>query len=203
MKLPRMDTDRSEFIRAASSGFGRGRFFFASCSQHYPECACFTRSAIAKLGTMTCDSAAPAVLEAYLLGCVDFESLLNLQRRLVYEIGGERSRGVLILCEFPHLISVGREGSNAHIHYEPDELWARGWPVRWVNRGGGCLLHGPGQLAVIPVMALDRLKLDLPGYLKALHEVLLTACREADAQAVVRPDQSGIFAKDRLLAHVG
>ncbi|MFL5328077.1 MAG: lipoyl(octanoyl) transferase LipB [Gemmataceae bacterium] len=147
--------------------------------------------------------AAPAVLEAYLLGRVEFDDLLALQRRLVYEIGGQRSRGVLILCELPYLITVGRSGSSAHIQYEPSELATRGWPVRWINRGGGCLLHGPGQLAVIPVVALDQFGMDLPGFLAALHDVLLVAVREADAAATARPDESGIWVRDRLLAHVG
>lgn len=143
------------------------------------------------------------VLEAYLLGCVDFDALLALQRRLVYEIGGDRSRGVLILCELPHLITVGREGSSAHVLYEPRELAVRNWPVRWVNRGGGALLHGPGQLVVAPVLALDHLRLDLAGYLGALHEIVAGACREADAPAETLPDRSGVWARGRLLAHVG
>ena len=26
--------------------------------------------------------------------------------------------------------------------------------VRWVNRGGGCLMHSPGQLAIYPIVPL-------------------------------------------------
>src|SRR3954469_12857549 len=114
---------------------------------------------------MTPEPAIPEALEAYLLGCVEFEPLLGLQRRLVYEVSGERSRGVLILCELPHQVSVGRDGSRAHILYEPHELWSRGWPVRWVNRGGGCVLHAPGQLQIVHVVALDAIGMDVPAYL--------------------------------------
>ncbi len=144
-----------------------------------------------------------AVLEAYLLGTVAFDDLLALQRRLVYEISGQRSRGILILCELSHQFSVGRAGSSANILYEPSELLARGWPVRWVNRGGGCLLHGPGQLVVIPIIALDELGLDLPRYLESLHQVLLTTCQEADTPATLHSDHCGVWSSDRLLAHVG
>src|SRR5437588_11512158 len=90
-------------------------------------------------------------LQVYLLGTVDFEDMLQCQRRLVYEVSGDRSRAALLLCEHPPLISVGREGSREHIRFEPKDLAAREWPVRWVNRGGGCLLHLPGQLAVYPI----------------------------------------------------
>lgn len=142
-------------------------------------------------------------LEAYLLGCVGFESLLALQRRLVYEVGGERSRGVLILCEVPPLITVGRAGSRAHILFEPHELWARAWPTHWINRGGGCLLHLPGQLQIINVMALDHHKVDVATYLDRMHEVLRDICRECDAAAMRRPDRPGIWVGERQLAHIG
>src|SRR3954454_12447761 len=86
-------------------------------------------------------------LEVYLLGLVDFEEVQQLQRRLVYDLG-ERGGGSLLLCEHPPTISVGRSGSRAHIVPDDEELRAMGIKVHWVNRGGGCILHLPGQLAV-------------------------------------------------------
>ena len=156
---------------------------------------------------MLAASAAPGpadpALQVYLLGTVDFEAMLRLQRRLVYEVAGDRSRGVLALCEHPPLVSVGREGSRAHIGFEPADLATRGWPVRWVNRGGGCLLHLPGQLAVYPILALDRLGLDLPGYLDRLHAALVDVLTGVDVPAATRPGRAGVFVRDRLIAHVG
>src|SRR5438128_168122 len=94
-------------------------------------------------------------LQVYLLGVVEFESALAFQRRLVYQISGERTQAAMLMCEHPPLISVGREGSWAHMAGDPGE--PRRLPVRWVNRGGGCFLHVPGQLAIYPIMPLDRL----------------------------------------------
>src|SRR3954453_10405236 len=76
------------------------------------------------------DGPPATVLEVYLLGTVHFEEMLRVQRRLVYDVAGDRARGVLILCEHPAGISVGREGSRAHIRCGPAELAARQWPVR-------------------------------------------------------------------------
>ncbi|HEX4591363.1 MAG TPA: lipoyl(octanoyl) transferase LipB [Gemmataceae bacterium] len=142
-------------------------------------------------------------LQVYLLGTVDFEDMLQAQRRIVYEVSGDRSRAALILCEHPPLISVGREGSREHIRIDPKDLSAREWPVRWVNRGGGCLLHLPGQLAVYPILPLDHLGLDLHGYLDRLHSVLLDVFSNMEVPAGVRPGQAGVWVHDRLLAHVG
>jgi lipoyl(octanoyl) transferase len=142
-------------------------------------------------------------LEAYLLGSVGFDELQALQRRLVYDVTGERRRGILILAEVPPLITIGRDGSRAHVLYEPDELWTRGWPIRWVNRGGGALLHVPGQLQITGVFALDRMNLNLPSYLSILHSILANVAIACDAKPQVRHDRPGVWVKDRLLAHVG
>ena len=102
----------------------------------------------------------PPPLEVYLLGLVDFEDVQQLQRRLVYDLG-ERGGAALVLCEHPPTISVGRSGSRAHILPDDDELRALGIRVHWVNRGGGCVLHLPGQLAAYLALPLEPLGLDL------------------------------------------
>jgi lipoyl(octanoyl) transferase len=144
-----------------------------------------------------------AVLQAYLLGSVEFEAALAFQRRLVYTVAGDRSGAFLVLCEHPPLITVGRQGSRTHILCEPEELTARRWGVRWVNRGGGCLMHAPGQLAVYPVLALDRLGLGLQGYLDRLHEVVLAVLDDFGVRGQTRPGHPGVWVGARLIAGFG
>jgi lipoyl(octanoyl) transferase len=148
-------------------------------------------------------AAAHPVLQVYLLGLLEFEAALAFQRRLVFEIGGNRSAAALILCEHPPLITVGREGSRGHILYDPDELRARRWPVRWVNRGGGCLLHLPGQLAIYPILALDRQGLGVQDYLDRLHAVLTALLDDFNIRGESRLAQPGIWAAGRPIASVG
>jgi lipoyl(octanoyl) transferase len=143
------------------------------------------------------------VLQVYLLGSVDFEAALTLQRQLIYHVAGDRTRAALVLCEHPPLITVGRHGSRAHILCEPEELRARRWQVRWVNRGGGCLLHLPGQLAVYPILPLDRLGLGLQEYLDRLHQVLAALVADFDVGGVTRPGQAGVWVGARPVAGVG
>src|SRR5947209_1811229 len=110
-----------------------------------------------ELPTLPVSSAGAAALQVYLLGEVEFEAALALQRRLVYELGGDRTGGALVLCEHPPLLTIGRQGSWGHVLCSAEERAARRWPVRWVNRGSGCLLHVPGQLALYAVLPLDQL----------------------------------------------
>ena len=118
---------------------------------------------------MTPTSAVPP-LETYLLGLVDFEDAQRLQRRLVYDLG-ERPGGALILCEHPPTISVGRSGSRMHIVPDDEALRSLGIRVHWVNRGGGCLLHLPGQLVVYFAFSGATLPKLFPSWPSAITDV--------------------------------
>ena len=146
---------------------------------------------------------AGAALQAYLLGSLSYDTVLALQRRLVYKVTGDRDQGFVVLCEHPPLITVGRQGSRAHILFEPDDLRSRQWPVRWVNRGGGCVLHLPGQLAIYAVLALDRLGLDLPAYLTKLQSALVDLLGDFDVRGEIRPNAAGVAVGGRPIAQVG
>ncbi len=142
-------------------------------------------------------------LRAYLLGEVEFDRALTLQRSLVYQVSGDRDAPALVLCEHPPLITVGRQGSPADIRGDRFELASRGWPLRWVNRGGGCLLHLPGQLAIYPIVALDHQGLGLQAYLDRLHRVLIAVLDDFSVQACTRSGRSGVWVGQRMVAGVG
>jgi lipoyl(octanoyl) transferase len=149
------------------------------------------------------DWAKEPVLRAYLLGSVDFEAFLHFQRRLHFEVTGDRERAALVLCEHPPLITVGRQGSRSHIRLEADELRHRHWPIRWVGRGGGCILHVPGQLAVYPILALDRLGCGIAEYLWKLGAAIRDLLSEFSIRRPIRVTEAGVWVGDRLLAAFG
>ncbi len=151
----------------------------------------------------TPEAARGTALQAYLLGTVEYGAALALQRQLVYHVTGDRDQAALVLCEHPPVITVGREGSRAHILYEPEELRALRWPVRWVNRGGGCLLHLPGQMAIYPILPLDRLGLGLRDYLDRLAAVLIDVLADFSVHATAGPDGSSVYVGPRPVAHLG
>lgn len=144
----------------------------------------------------------PPILEVYLLGLVDFEDAQRLQRRLVYDLG-EHGGASLVLCEHPPTISVGRSGSRIHIVPDDEELRSLGVAVHWVNRGGGCVLHLPGQLCVYLAVSLERLGLGLMGYLDRLDHVVLGVLDEFELKGSTRPDRSGVFLGQSRVASIG
>lgn len=149
----------------------------------------------------TTDSSARA-LEAYLLGPTGFDAALALQRALVYDVAGDRRRTCLVVCEHSPLVTVGREGSRADLCFDigPHD---GALPVRWVNRGGGCVLHLPGQLALYSVVPLDRDGLTLPGYLARLGRVVLDVLDDFGILARFSPERSAVFVGPRPVACLG
>lgn len=148
-------------------------------------------------------AAADRALQAYLLGSVEFEDALVWQRRLAYQIAGTPEQAALLLCEHPPLITVGRHGSRAHILCDAADLRARRWPVRWVNRGGGCVLHLPGQLAIYPVLSLAQFGLGLEHYLDLLRSVLVAALADFTVAGEMRHGASCVSVGDRPVAAGG
>ena len=145
----------------------------------------------------------PAV-DVFLLGTVDFGACLLLQQRLVYESSGRRDGKIfLLVCEHPPEITVGRQGSWRHIHFSPRELISRQVDVRWLARGGGCVAHGQGQLAVYPIVPLEPLGLSVGGYLQRLQTGLEAVCVELGVTPLPRPGRHGVWGRSGQLAVCG
>jgi len=142
-------------------------------------------------------------LSAYLLGAVEFHALSALQQRLVYDVSGDRDTAAIVVCDHPTGITVGREGSYTHIRPNPDTLAARGWPVRWVARGGGVMLHVPGQVACYPVFPLDTLNLTPGRFVNELQLVAVDLLRAFGVECTPDPDHPGIRANGRRIVHIG
>jgi lipoyl(octanoyl) transferase len=141
-------------------------------------------------------------LEVYLLGAVDFAEMQLLQRRLVFE-HGEQDGATLVLCEHPPTLSVGRAGSRAHIVPDEVELTGRGIRTYWVNRGGGCILHLPGQLAGYLVAPIGGAPATAMDHVRRLQEVLLGVLDEFDLPGEVHHDPPGIFLGRARVATIG
>lgn len=149
------------------------------------------------------DPAPARALSVYLLGTIGFDALQALQRRLAFDVSGDRDTAALVVCEHPTGITIGRAGSAAHVRPNPRQLAARGWPVNWVARGGGALLHLPGQVACYPVLPLDALGLSPGRYVRELVGVAVELGRAFGADAAPDFERPGARARGRRFAAVG
>lgn len=143
-------------------------------------------------------------LEAHLLGCIEYDDCLALQQRLVYEQGGSNDgQIVLLICEHPNLITIGRHGSWDHVRCDRSELVSRQLPVRWINRGGGCILHTAGQVAVYPIVPLEWHGFTLGEYLQRLRHGIGQTLAELSVPTDESPMGAGLTTRNGQVAYLG
>jgi lipoate-protein ligase B len=102
--------------------------------------------------------------------------------------------GVVLLCEHPPVITLGRSASTAHI------LAAGDVPVERIERGGEVTYHGPGQLMVYPVVRLRS----VVGFLERVAAAIAETCAALGAPgAAWRRDPAGVWLDGKKLAACG
>ena len=145
----------------------------------------------------------PAML-VHFLGRIEFARCLDLQHRLVRQ-SEDRSDGQIsvLLCEHPGIITIGRNGTPAQVPMRAGVLRSRQIELRWVKRGGGCLLHAPGQLAVYPIVPLRWHGLSVGEYLDRLQGAVLRTLDELGISGSTRPEQQGIWGRTGQLVAFG
>jgi lipoyl(octanoyl) transferase len=139
---------------------------------------------------MTRMSARPAAKKRHFaahvhnLGCTPHADCEALVHRLSYDaLSRGDGRIVLLLAEHPPLVTIGRGGLRGDIKLAGSELAVRGLAVRYVARGGGAVLHGPGQLAIYPIVPLAWHRWSVGEFLRRLQGAL----RETLASLQIEP----------------
>jgi lipoyl(octanoyl) transferase len=144
------------------------------------------------------------VAQFHLLGPIDFAVALALQHRLVFEaVENPAPQITVLLCEHPGVVTIGRGGSRAQIRMSQRDLNRRRLPVRWVGRGGGCVLHSPGQLAVYPIVPLTPLRWSLGHYTRKLQRGLLHTLGELGIRGETKSGYLGIWGRTGQLVAFG
>lgn len=143
-------------------------------------------------------------LEAHLLGLIEFEQALALARRLVFDAGGSNERQIrLLVCEHPAVLTIGRQGSRSHFRVHERELESRQIAVRWVNRGGGCLVHSPGQLAVYPIVPLESFGWSVGEYMTRFQAAWQALLAELGIPAQPHANRFGLWGRTGQLVAFG
>ena len=106
-----------------------------------------------------------------MLGRLSMTEMQALQRRLIYDVSGETRTAAMIVCEHSEGVTIGRDGSIASIRH-------CNTPIEYVARGGGTIIHAPGQVACYPILPLTALGLTPHAYLQQLRCIIETIMAE-------------------------
>lgn len=86
---------------------------------------------------------------------------------------GEAYENRIIMCEHPHVYTLGRSGKENNMLLNDDQLKAIQATLFHIDRGGDITYHGPGQITGYPVFDLDTWKLGLKQYIDRLEETII------------------------------
>jgi lipoate-protein ligase B len=133
------------------------------------------------------------------LGQVEYGAAHARQLRLVEARQRDEVPDLLVLCEHPPVITVGRR-----LRAQANILLPR-FPIHEVERGGDATYHGPGQLVGYPILKLEGAERDLHRYLRDLEEGLILLCGRLGVPAGRREGWTGVWTADqeRKVASIG
>ncbi|HXP79691.1 MAG TPA: lipoyl(octanoyl) transferase LipB [Verrucomicrobiae bacterium] len=112
------------------------------------------------------------------LGLVEYGAAWELQRRVAAARKAGAIPDVLLQCEHPHAITLGRSGNISNLRAPNEMLRRMGISFFETNRGGDITYHGPGQLVGYPILNLAEIRRDVAWYVRSLEEAIIRATAE-------------------------
>jgi len=127
------------------------------------------------------------------IGIYSWDAAFALQQRLVAARKVGAIDDVFLLCEHPHVITLGRNASQENLLASERVLRQKGVELRETNRGGDITYHGPGQIVGYPILNLDLIRRDVHWYVRTLEEVMIRASADFGITAYRIPGKTGVW----------
>ena len=141
------------------------------------------------------------------LGLISYTDACALQQRLVAARKVDAIEDVLLFCEHPHVITLGRNANRANLLVSENVLRQKNVELHSTNRGGDITYHGPGQIVGYPILHLDKVKRDVGWYVRTLEEAMIRASADFGVTAYRVPGKTGIWVEavptEEKLAAIG
>jgi lipoyl(octanoyl) transferase len=127
------------------------------------------------------------------LGLVEYGAAWELQRRVAAARKAGAVPDILLLCEHPHVITLGRSGKISNLRAPNEMLRRMGVSFFETNRGGDITYHGPGQLVGYPILNLAEIRRDVGWYVRSLEEAMIRATAEFGVVSRRVPGRTGVW----------
>jgi lipoyl(octanoyl) transferase len=127
------------------------------------------------------------------LGLIGYSEAWELQKRLVAARKADTIEDVLLFCEHPHVITLGRNGKRENLLASEHVLRQKGVEFHSTNRGGDITYHGPGQIVGYPILNLGVIRRDVVWYVRMLEEAMIRATAEFGITAARVAGKTGIW----------
>ena len=129
------------------------------------------------------------------LGLIGYAEAWELQKRLVTARKVGTIEDVLLLCEHPHVVTLGRNGKREHLLTSDHLLRQMNVEFHVTNRGGDITYHGPGQIVGYPILNLAAIRRDVVWYVRQLEETMIRATGDFGIEAGRVVGKTGVWVK--------
>jgi lipoyl(octanoyl) transferase len=126
-------------------------------------------------------------------GLLPYAAACALQHRLVEARKAGAIPDILLFCEHPHVITLGRNGNRKNLRASDHLLSQMNVTFHETNRGGDITYHGPGQIVGYPILDLTEHRRDVRWYVQQLEETMIRASADFGITAARVTDRHGIW----------
>ena len=138
------------------------------------------------------------------LGLIDYKEAWDLQEKIFKELVDLKiknrnentsflSQNQLLVCEHPHVFTLGKSGKEDHLLLDNKGLKDNEADYYKINRGGDITYHGPGQLVVYPIFDLEQFFTDIHKYMRFLEEAVILTLSEYGIHGERMEGQTGVW----------
>ncbi|WP_293053440.1 lipoyl(octanoyl) transferase LipB [Paludibacter sp.] len=115
------------------------------------------------------------------------------QQTIQQKLKNETTSNYLILCEHPHVFTLGKNGSANNLLI--GNLQLRSVHAQYVetNRGGDITYHGPGQIVGYPIFDLANFDMGLKQYIFNMEEAVISTLKRIGIQSERLDGATGVW----------
>lgn len=114
-------------------------------------------------------------------GIIEYSEALAKQEKMfndaiAWKLGGGNVDNALVMCEHPHVYTLGKSGNEGNMLINESALNALGAKLFHISRGGDITYHGPGQVVAYPIFDIEQYGLGLKEYIHRMEQSVIDVC---------------------------
>ena len=131
-------------------------------------------------------------------GLIPYSEAFKRQKELFETAIGQKTelkemQQTVVLCEHPHVITIGKNGSVANLLFSENTLKEKQVELYPVDRGGDVTYHGPGQLVCYPIVDLEAFHIGLKMYIFRMEEIVIRLLDRYALKGERLPGAAGVW----------
>ena len=132
------------------------------------------------------------------LNLIDYISALRYQENLFYDnikkkAKNEKTQNYLLLCEHPHVYTLGKSGEKNNLLINSDFLKKINATFHETNRGGDITYHGQGQIVGYPILNLENFNIGVREYIVKVENIIIDVLADYGIKSEKSDEQIGVW----------